>query len=311
MDCSFKVGIIGTGNVGMATAFACLTQGAVTDLVLVGRDLQKARGEQLDLEHALPFLPPARVQVTDNYADVNGCDVIIFTAGAAQLPGESRLDLTAKNLRIIDEVLPQVFHHASEAVVVMVTNPVDVLTFRAIQIGRESGVRDGQVFGSGTLLDTARLRFHLSEMIGVHPRSIHAYILGEHGESAFPIFSTAQVGGQSIYGLPQMTQEMLQQAFEETRTAAGKIIQAKGSTAYAIAAALTKLLGTIRNDVRSILPVSTLMYDYYGEADVCLSVPCVIGRSGVIQRLAPELSVSEQAALHKSAQVLREARKAL
>ncbi len=298
----FKIAIIGTGKVGMTTAFSLITRGIPSELVLVSRDQAKAESEKLDLEHALPFLSACDIIATDDYANLAATDLIVFTAGAAQEPGESRLDLAKKNLSIVETLMPKIVANAPEAVLLMVTNPVDILTFRAAQL---SGWPYGRVFGSGTMLDTARFRWHLSRVFDVDPRSIHAYILGEHGESSFPVIEHATIGGQALSRFPQFSAEKIRESYDLARSAAARIIEGKGATYYAIATVVTHLAEVIERDQRSVLPVSVPLQNYYGISDVALSVPCIVGRHGVAQVLETQLSANEQTQLGHCAEVLR------
>ena len=297
-----KVSIIGCGRVGMSTAFSLLHTGIVNELVLLGRRLPPLVGEKLDLGHGLNFLRYAKITATDSYMDIKDSDVVIITAGAAQKPGETRLDLTQKNLAVIEQIIPMVYRHASNAIVLIVSNPVDILTYRAYQLAKWP---KGRVFGSGTVLDTARLRFHLSEFLRVNPRSIHAYILGEHGDSSFPVLSSANVGGQTLTQFPGFSQEKAIKAYQKARKAAYKIIQAKGSTYYGIAAVISHIVQAILADTRQVLPVSMPLHNYLGHSGVALSVPCVVGRGGVAEMLKPKLSWDEKQQLEKSVNSLK------
>ncbi|MCD8526754.1 L-lactate dehydrogenase [Candidatus Woesebacteria bacterium] len=298
----FKVAIVGCGRVGMTAAYSIITSGLATDLVLVGRDKAKLEGEKLDLEHALPFLPDVNIVATDDYADLQGTDVVIFAAGAAQEPGETRLDLAKKNLALVDALVPKILEHAPHTVLLMVTNPVDVLTNRANEI---SGKYNGRVFGSGTLLDTARFRFYLSEFLDVNPRSIHTYILGEHGDSSFPALSGATLGGAKLTELPAFSHEKAMQSFEQARSAAYRIIEGKGATYYAIGTVLTQIVKSIQRDARTVMPVSHPLKDFYGVSDVSLSVPCIIGRRGIEKVMPVQLDEAEIEQLHASAEAVR------
>lgn len=300
---NFKVGIIGCGKVGMTTAYALLLKGLPTELVLIDRKKEYIEGEDLDLEHGMTFMQKAKIVGTEDYADLKEADVVIVTAGAAQKPGETRLDLTAKNKAIIEDIIPKILTHAPEALIIMVSNPVDVLTYHANHIAQ---VRPGQIFGSGTLLDTSRFRFHLSEKLNVNPRSIHAYILGEHGDTSFPTLSSATVGGQPLLTMPGFSAEMAQEAYLNTRNAAYKIIEGKGATYYAIATVLSHIVATIHRDSRSVLPLSTPLHNYHGHSDVALSVPCVLSRQGIEQTLEIQLSPEEQAQLSHSVETIRQ-----
>lgn len=298
-----SVGIVGLGNVGVTAGYALLLERMVDKLVLVSRSVEKALGEKLDLEHGLPFLEPVEIVATDDYAALAGCDVVIVTAGAAQAPGETRLQLAEKNVAIVKEVIPKIVQHAPDSVIVMVSNPVDVLTYHATKI---AGLPAGRILGSGTMLDTARYRFHLGEKLQIQPRSIHAYILGEHGDSSFPMIESAMIGGQTLSTFPGFSKELAMEAYEQTRQAAYQIIKAKGATYYAIGVVIMELVKTILLDKQAVLPVSTLLDNFYGESDVAVSVPCLVDRSGVKQVLQVQLSESEQAQFKHSCQVVRE-----
>lgn len=298
-----KLGVVGLGNVGVTAAYAVLLQGLVDELVLVSRDPAKAEAEKLDLEHGLPFLQATTITATNDYALLQGCDVVVVTAGVAQKPGETRLQLIEKNAAIMVELAPKLQQYATDAVIVVVSNPVDILTF---QLVKALGFAPGRVFGSGTMLDTARFRFHLAEFLDMHPKSIHAYILGEHGESAFPAVDHASVGGQSLLQFPGYTQEKMLTAFQATRQAAARIIQAKGATYYAIGVVIAELVRVILADEKVVLPVSVPLENYYGQSGVAASVPCVVGRMGVERVLQVELSAQEQQQFAHSCQVLRE-----
>lgn len=233
---------MGCGKVGMTCAYSMLIEGLTQELVLWGRNKDDLIGEQLDLEHGLSFLSDTQITATDRYQDLAGSDVILITAGAGQKPGETRMDLAAKNKAIVEQMIPQIVEQAPQAVILMVTNPVDVLTYHAYQV---ANLPKGQIFGTGTTLDTARLRFHLSQFLKVNPRSIHTYILGEHGDSSFPAFSNATVGGQPLSEFPGFTEERAQKAFEQAKNAAYTIIQTKGATFYAIGVVVSHIVKTI------------------------------------------------------------------
>ena len=302
MKNSNKIAIIGCGNVGMTAAYSILHKGNVDELVLFGRHKEALIGEKLDLEHGLSFLSTAKIIASDDYADLAGSDVIVYTAGAAQKPGETRLDLTNKNVAIIESIIPQVVKHAPDAVVLVVANPVDILTFKAYLA---AGLPKGRIFGSGTTLDTARFRFHLSEFMNVHPRSIHAYVLGEHGDHSFPSLSSANIGGQNLKDFPNFTEEKALKAYQKARAAAYKIIESKGATYYAIGADISSIVSTILKDKRSVLAVSIPLHNYYGQSGIALSVPCIVGRNGVEHVLKANLSKHEQKLLERAATALK------
>lgn len=303
MQCDqHKVSIIGCGNVGITAAYALVLDGIADELVLVSRDQNKAFGEQLDLEHGMAFLSKTNIKSTQDYQDIATSDVVVITAGAAQKPGETRLDLTAKNVAIIEEIIPKIIKYAPNAIILIVSNPVDILTYKAYQL---AGLPKGRIFGSGTTLDTARFRFHLSEFLKVNPHSIHAYILGEHGDTSFPAITSANIGGQPLVTYPGFSPERLEKAYQVTRDAAYKIIAAKGSTYYGIGAVILHIVKTILKDEKKILPVSIPLHQYMGYNGVALSVPCVVGRDGVEQTLEIKLSWDEKQKLEKSVNTLK------
>lgn len=299
---SHKISIVGCGRVGMATAFALLLAGIPNELVLFGRDKTKIEGEELDLEHGLSFLKNVEVRSSDSYQDLADSDVVVFSAGSSQKPGDTRLDLIAHNKAIIEDMLPQIVRAAPNAVIIMVTNPVDLLTYHAHTIAQ---LPLGKVFGTGTTLDTARFRFHLSEHLKINPKSIHAFILGEHGDSSFPALSSATVGGQSLLSLPSMSREKALESYEKARGAAYKLIGSKGATYYAIAVAIVEIVKAVLRDSKQIFPVSLPLQNYYGHSNVALSVPCVIGRNGAEQVIETKLSWEEKQQFDASVQTLK------
>lgn len=298
-----KVSIVGCGSVGMTAAFSLLHTGVVNELVLHGRSKEKVCGEQLDLEHGLGFMHPAKITATDDYKDLNGSDVVVYAAGAPQQPGQTRLDLVEKNKQILEEILPHIVRNAPDAVILIVANPLDILTYHAYKI---SGLPKGRIFGSGTTLDTQRFRFHLSQFLKVHPNSIHTYLLGEHGDHSFPVLSTASVGGQPLTTFEQYSEEKIHQAYEKARDAAYTIIKCKGSTYYGIGAVISHIVKVILSDSKQVLPVSVPLHNYYGHSGVALSVPCVIGRDGVEKTLEIKLSWEEKQKLEQCVSTLKE-----
>jgi L-lactate dehydrogenase len=302
-----RVAVVGTGNVGSTFAFALVLSGLASEIVLIDANARRAEGEAMDLTHAVPFAKPTRVW-DGTYADTAGAAVTVISAGVAQRPGEGRLDLVRRNDAIFASIVPEVAAANPGGIIVVATNPVDVLTYRTIQ---RSGLPAGRVLGSGTILDTARFRARLAERLGLDARSVHAYIIGEHGDSEVPVWSSANVGGMplidycAVHGIDVSEAERTE-VFEGTRDAAADIIDRKGATYYAVAAGLMRIVEAILRDQQTILPVSSLIEDYYGIGDVCLSLPSVVGRGGV-ERLVPiGLSAGEAAALRHSAAVLRE-----
>jgi L-lactate dehydrogenase len=302
-----RVAVVGTGNVGATFALALVMSGLASEIVLVDANARRAEGEAMDLTHAVPFAKPTRVWA-GTYADTAGAAVTVISAGVAQRPGESRLDLVRRNDAIFASIVPEVAAANPGGIIVVATNPVDVLTYRTIQ---RTGLPAGRVLGSGTILDTARFRARLAERLGLDARSVHAYIIGEHGDTEVPVWSSANVGGMPLIGYCAVHGIDVSEAertavFEGTRDAAADIIARKGATYYAVAAGLMRIVEAILRDQQTILPVSSRIDDYYGISDVCLSLPSVVGRGGV-ERLVPiGLSAGEAAALRRSADVLRE-----
>jgi L-lactate dehydrogenase len=300
---SNKVSIIGCGKVGMSAAYSLLHRGDVTELVLLGRSMPDLIGEELDLEHGISFLPFAKIKATTDYKDLENSDIVVITAGAAQKPGETRLDLTAKNVAIIEGIIPQIIKHAPDSIILIVSNPVDILTYKAYQI---AGLPKGRIFGSGTTLDTARFRFHLSEFLHINPQSIHAYILGEHGDSSFPAISSASVGGQPLMSMSKFSEERAWKAYEKARSAAYKIIQSKGATYYGIGTVVSHIVSKILHDSHSVLPLSIPLHGYYDFSGVALSVPCIIGRNGVEETLEIKLDWQEKRRFEKSVTTVKQ-----
>lgn len=299
---SFKVAIIGLGRVGVTTAFTLLLKGLATELVLFSREISKAEGEKSDLEHGAPFYPHCTITATDRYEDLVGTDLVIFTAGAAQKPGQTRLDLTRGNCEILKSTIPKIVKHAPHCLILMVANPLDIMTLVATRL---ANLPEGRVFGSGTLLDTARLRQHLSKTIKINPTSIHAYILGEHGDSSFSPVSMATIGGKPLLSFKEMSHDHFKWAVEETRKDAYKIISNKGATYYGIASALSHIVESIAKDSKKIMPLSTILTGQYGLENIALSLPCIIGRNGIEKIIDLPLSLEEQAALNASASTLK------
>jgi L-lactate dehydrogenase len=301
-----RVAIVGTGNVGATCAYGLLMNAVANEVLLVDVNHEKAQGEAMDLEHALPFMHPTKIGVGE-LKDCADCDVVVVTAGAARKPGESRLDLAKKNAAMFREMIPQIAKANSTAIYVIASNPVDLLTYEMV---RESGVSARQVMGSGTILDTARFRALLSQYFEVDPRSLHAYIIGEHGDSEVAVWSSANIGGMRLSKLcedrgMQYNTTALQGIFTQTRDAGAEVIKRKGATFYAIGAGLVSIVASILRDQNTVLTVSSLLSDYYGISDVCLSMPTIVNRSGVQEILRLELEPEEETMLRKSADVLK------
>ncbi len=302
-----RAAVIGAGNVGATFAFNLLLSGLVSEIVLVDANHRKAEGEAMDLNHAAPMSNPVRVWAGD-YQDCAGAAVTVITAGANQKPGETRLDLASRNADIFRQIVPQVVANNPDTIIVVATNPVDVLSYATWKM---SGLPKNRVFGSGTILDTARFRFLLSQHFGVDPRSVHAYIIGEHGDSEVPVWSLANIAGMTFpdfcrqhgTGCDSMT---LTRIYEQTRDAAYQIIERKGATYYAVAAGLVRIVEAILRDQGSVLSVSSLIENYYDINDIFLSLPTVVDRGGVERYLRLKLDDQEAEGLKKSARVLKE-----
>jgi len=301
-----RVAIVGVGNVGATFAYALLLSGLASEIVLIDQNRARAEGEAMDLNHAVPFASPTRVWAGD-YTDCAGAAVTVITAGAAQKPGETRLDLVKKNAGIFRQIVPQIARHNPDGIILVTTNPVDVLAYVAWKL---SGLPAQRIIGSGTILDTARFRYLLSQHYGVDPRSVHALIIGEHGDSEVPVWSLANIAGMRLKDFCCFQDVMYDQAklddiFRQTRDAAYHIIERKGATYYAIGAGLVRVVEAILRDQSTVLSVSTLIDKYYGIDDVYLSLPAVVDRGGIEGVLRLALDDSETVGLRRSAEVLK------
>lgn len=302
-----KVAVVGVGNVGATFAYALLLSGLAAEIVLIDANHAKAEGEAMDLNHAVPFSHPTRVWAGD-MADCAGASVTVLAAGAGQKPGETRLDLVHKNANIWREIVPQIAKHNPDGILLIATNPVDVLTYVALKL---SGFPASRVIGSGTILDTARFRYLLSQHFGVDARSVHAFIMGEHGDSEVPVWSSANIAGMR---LPEFCRaheinydaEEMNRIFLQTRDAAYHIIKRKGATYYAVAAGLMRITQAILRNQSTVLSISSLIHDFHDLRDVCFSLPTVVDRGGVEKVLRLELDVTEVNKLQHSAGILRQ-----
>jgi len=301
-----RVAVVGVGNVGATFAYALLLSGFAAEIVLIDANHAKAEGEAMDLNHAVPFTHPTRVWA-GGYEDCTGASVTVLAAGGNQKPGETRIDLIQRNAAIWQKIVPEVTRHNPHGILLVATNPVDVLTYAAWKL---SGLPAERVIGSGTILDTARFRYLLSQHFNVDARSVHAYIIGEHGDSEVPVWSSANIAGIRLaqfcqsQGLTYDRQAMAD-IFVTTRDAAYRIIERKGATYYAVAAGLMLIVQAILRDQRTVLSVSSLIRDYQGLQDVSLSLPTVIDRRGVENIVRLELDADEVERLRHSAEVLK------
>lgn len=304
---SRKIAVVGCGNVGATFAYTLLLSGLADEIVLVDANRIKAEGEAMDLNHAVPFARSVRVSAGD-YDQCAGAAVTVIAAGVAQRPNETRIELLARNAAVFRQIVPEITRRNPGGILVIATNPVDVLSYATYKL---SGFPAARVIGSGTILDTARFRYLLSQRLEVDARSVHAHIIGEHGDSEVAVWSLANVAGIRLadYPAPRGNTDgsALEDTFVQTRDAAYHIIERKGATYYAVAAGLLRLVESILRDQRTVLSVSTLITDYYDVDDVYLSLPAVIDRGGVNRVLELELSPSEQEAFRRSAAAVKDA----
>lgn len=297
------------GNVGAAAAYALFNQGLASEILVLDKDVRRAEGEAMDLMHGQLLVGRVECRAVE-YPAMREAQMIVLAAGASQQsPDESRLDLLARNARIFQEIIAELDEHAPGAILLVATNPVDVLTYLAQEMSDRPHER---IIGTGTLLDTARFRALLGRHYGVDPRSVHAYILGEHGDTEVPIWSNATIGGQHIQGRTVLGQEWnpdtMQALFEQARDAAYEIIERKGHTDSAIGVVIARIVRAVLEDQQNVLPISVRPEGAYGISDVCLSTPCVVGIEGVEKHVVPDLSEEEGEALRASANALRDSR---
>jgi L-lactate dehydrogenase len=302
-----SVGIVGAGSVGVATAYALFNQKMASEIILTDINEKLVKGEALDLMHGQLFIGNVSVKAGD-YSDMKEASIIVISAGVGQSSSEeSRLDLLKKNLQIFKEIINHIDRHNPNAIIIIATNPVDILTY-AVQ--KMSSRPPAKIIGTGTLLDTARFRYLLGHYYGVNPQSVHAYILGEHGDSELPIWSKATIGGKpvsqgEIMG-KSMDKDKREAIFKETKEAAYNIIDLKGHTDSAIGVAITHIVRSLFHDDQSVMPVSVDANGSYGIDNICLSLPAVIGLDGIQSYVLPDLNHDEIALLRHSASVLKD-----
>jgi L-lactate dehydrogenase len=307
-----KVGIVGCGFVGGSAAYAMVFTGAATEIVLVDANTVLAEAQAEDLRHATPFAEPVRV-CSGELSRLEGSQLVVLACGVSQRPGESRLQLLERNATIFREVVSDVGRVAPDAILLVASNPVDVMTHFVASLSRG---RRGRVIGSGTVLDTARFRSMLGEHFGISPNSVHAYVLGEHGDSEVLIWSSAKVGGVPLalfaeqQGMP-LTDEVKARIDDGVRHSAYRIIQGKAATYFGIGAGLARISRAIRDNERAIFTVSMPTDEIQGVSDVSLSLPRIVGAEGIVGTLKPDLSSRETEALQRSAEILRKAFKGL
>lgn len=301
-----KCAIIGCGFVGASAAFSLVESGIFSELVLIDANREKAEGEAMDLSHGMPFVRPIDIYA-GNYDDLSDCGLIIVTAGANQKPNETRMDLVNKNVGIFKSIIPEIKKRDCEGILLIVSNPVDILTYVALKL---SGFPANRVIGSGTVLDTARLKYLLGEHLDVDSRSVHAFIIGEHGDSELAVWSSANVSGIGLNHFCELCghynhMEAMQKLYEDVRDSAYEIIRKKGATYYGIAMAVRRIAECVVRNERSILPVSSLIQGHYGLNDICMGVPTVVGSGGVQKVLDIPLNEEEQQKLLTSANALK------
>ncbi len=301
-----KVAVVGCGFVGSASAFALMESGLFSEMVLIDVNKDKAEGEALDISHGLPFSKPMQIYAGD-YSDAADAAVVVVTAGAGQKPGETRLDLVKKNISIFKSIIPEIAKYNKEGILLIVANPVDILTYAAAKL---SGFPENRVFGSGTVLDTARLKYLLGEHLKIDSRSVHAFIIGEHGDSEIAAWSSANVSGIPLNDFCEMRghfehDKSMKRIAEDVKNSAYGIIEKKGATYYGIAMSVRRICEAIIRDEKSILPVSSIQHGDFGIEDIALSMPAIVGRSGVEGAVPINLSDDEISALQDSAKTLK------
>ncbi len=304
-----KVSIIGCGNVGMRYAYALMISGVAREIVIVDLDRKRLEGEVMDLSHGAPYSSPVDI-IAGDYKDIKDSDLVVITAGLKQKPDQTRIDLVKDNLELFKKIIPEIYKHAPSAIYMVVTNPIDVLSYATYKI---SGKPSNEVIGSGTVLDSARFRFLLGKHCDVDPRNIHAYILGEHGDTEFAVWSKIMVGGSLLKNYCAVcTREPkdkcgleLKNIFKEVKESAYKIIERKGETSYGIGLAMVRITKAILKDENAILPVSVLVENYFGVNDVYLGLPAVLNKSGVKSVLKLDLSDEEQLEFKNSSNAIK------
>lgn len=301
-----KIIVVGNGAVGSSYTFALVTQNIAQEIGIIDIDKDKAEGDAIDLSHALAFTSPKKIYAA-NYSDCHDADVVVITAGAAQKPGETRLDLVNKNLKIFKSIVEEIVASGFDGIFLIATNPVDILTYATWKF---SGFPKHKVIGSGTSLDSARFRQSIAELVGVDARNVHGYILGEHGDTEFPVWSHANVAGLQIYEWvkdhPETDEEELVNLFFNVRDAAYTIIEKKGATFYGIAVALARITKAILNDENAVLPLSVYLNGHYGLEDIFIGAPAIVNRRGIQNVIEIPLTDAEKEKYHYSAEKLKE-----
>jgi L-lactate dehydrogenase len=298
----FKVSVIGCGNVGATAAYAMLLGGTPNEMTLIDMNKDRAEGLLLDFQHSLSFLPYVNVTAGTDLKLTAESDVIVITAGARQKEGQTRLELIEANRQIFKKMIPELVRYSRDAILLIVTNPVDILTHEALKLSK---LPPNRVFGTGTMLDTSRLQYHLSEKLKVSPRDIQAFIMGEHGDTSFPVWSSANICGKPVFDFPRFDQKAADKCYSDTRNAAYRIIHDMGFTCYSIAIVVREIVRAIYENSRIVVPLSTELRGEYGLRDVALSIPCVLGSTGIVDKIEIPLSAKEKTLLKKSADTLK------
>jgi L-lactate dehydrogenase len=308
-----KIAVVGAGSVGATTAYACLIRGIARTIAIYDINADKTRAEVLDLQHGLQFVPQATVVGSDDIEVCRDADLVVVTAGAKQKPGQTRLELAGANVALCRTLVPKLLEVAPDAILLLVTNPVDVVTYAALKY---SGLTPRRVFGSGTVLDSSRLRLLVADHCGVAVQNVHAYIAGEHGDSEIPLWSSASIGSVPLLawdvpGRPPLDAPAREDIHRRVVGAAGEIIRGKGATNYAVGLAAARIVEAVLRDQRQVLPVSSLLDGQAGIHDVCLSLPSIVDRLGVELVLPSPLSEDEILGLRRSADTVRDVIKSL
>ena len=298
---SSKVAIIGSGFVGSSAAFAMAHNGLANEVVLIDVNKEKAFGEAMDINHGISYLGQIKIHSGD-YDEVKDCDVIVITAGANRKPGETRLDLAKKNVAIMKDITTNIMKHYNGGVIVVVSNPVDVLTY---MIKKWTGLPAEKVISSGTNLDSARFRYFISQKLGVDVKNVHGYIIGEHGDSQLPFWSATHVAGKKLTECSLLSEAEKEEIVQEVRQAGATIIKNKGATYYAIAISINRIVESILKNMKTIMPVGIVLDGQYGISDVAVSVPCVVGHNGVERMFEMDMTPEEMAAFKASAEAVK------
>lgn len=301
-----KAVMIGCGFVGSASVFSLMQSGLFSEIAMIDADMSKAEGEAMDISHGIPFAKQMKIYA-GSYDDVTDAGIVIITAGANQKPNETRLDLVNKNVAIFKQIIPEIAKRSFEGILLVVANPVDILTHVAQKL---SGLPENRVIGSGTVLDTARLKYRLGEHLSVDSRSVHAFIIGEHGDSEIAVWSSANVSGIPLNDFCEMRghfqhEKAMREIAEQVKNSAYEIIQRKHATYFGVAMAVKRICEVIVRDEKSILPVSTAMHGEHGIEDVVLSMPCIVGKDGIETKVPISLSEEEERKLKESVEILK------